>query len=143
MIGAGASRFSALRSFEIWACNNVGGLGLARVKHDPPTGDCTTDAGYSKVYASPDNAFPGNPPRPVAPHLILRRFDLPDFDATHLRFVVKTSQCTGAGSGFQGDQDADPINNSDCDSNVATNSTRNLVRSAELQVFRLNVDVDD
>jgi extracellular elastinolytic metalloproteinase len=126
MIGAGSSRFSALRSFEIWACSSA----------------CTTDAGYSKVYASPDDAFPGNPPRPVAPHLILRRFDVPDFKATHLRFVVKTSQCTG-GPAFQGDQDADPINNSDCDSGVAAASTRNLVRSAELQVFRTKPDIHD
>jgi hypothetical protein len=73
----------------------------------------------------------------------MRKFNVRDFSATHVRFVVKTSQCTGAGSGFQGDQGADPINNSDCDSNVAANSTRNLVRSAELQVFRLPVRIDD
>jgi len=130
MLSAGNSRFSALRSFEIWACN---------ARRD----DCSTDAGYTKEYSSPDDAFPGNPPRPVAPHLIMRKFNVHDFTATHVRFVVKTSQCTGAGSGFQGDQDADPINNSDCDSNVVAASTRNLVRSAELQVFRLPVDVDD
>jgi extracellular elastinolytic metalloproteinase len=47
---------------------------------------------------------------------------------------VKTNQCTG-GLAFQGDQDADPASNSDCDSNVAANSSRNLVRAAELQAF--------
>ncbi len=129
MLSAGNSRFSALRSFEIWACNNKG------------AGDCTTNAGYSKVYSSPDNAFPGDPPRPVAPHLILRKFNVPDFSATHIRFVVKTSQCTGTPA-FQGNQDADPANDADCDTNVAANSTRNLVRSAELQVFRSNADID-
>jgi hypothetical protein len=138
MLSAGNNRFSALRSFEIWACNNKGGINLA---HDEP-GDCSTDAGYSKVYSSPDNAFPADPPRPVAPHLIMRQFNVPDFTATHVRFVVKTSQCTGA-PGFQGDQDADPANNSDCDTNVAVNNTRNLVRSAELQVFRLPLEIDD
>jgi hypothetical protein len=138
MLSAGNNRFSALRSFEIWACNNKGGINLA---HDEP-GDCTVDAGYKKVYSSPDNAFPSDPPRPVAPHLILRQFNVPDFTATHLKFVVKTSQCTGAPA-FQNDQDADPANNSDCDTNVAVNNTRNLVRSAELQVFRLPLEIDD
>ncbi len=63
--------------------------------HTPPP-DCSQDAGYTKVYTSPDNAFPGDPPRPVAPQLILRKFDIRDTKATHLRFVAKTSQCTGA-----------------------------------------------
>jgi hypothetical protein len=137
MLSAGNNRFSALRSFEIWACNNKGGVSL-----QTEAGDCTTDAGYTKVYASPDNAFPGDPPRPVAPHLIMRQFNVPDFTATHIRFVVKTSQCTG-GPAFQGDQDADPASNADCDTNVALTNTRNLVRSAELQVFRLPVEIDD
>lgn len=137
MLSAGHNRFSALRSFEIWACNNKGGISL---QTEP--GDCSTDAGYSKVYSSPDNAFPGDPPRPVAPHLIMRQFNVPDFTATHIRFVVKTSQCTG-GPAFQNDQDADPAFNSDCDTNVAVNNTRNLVRSAELQVFRLPLEIND
>ena len=137
MLSAGNNRFSALRSFEIWACNNKGGISL---QTEP--GDCTTDAGYSKVYSSPDNAFPGDPPRPVAPHLIMRQFNVPDFSATHIRFVVKTSQCTGRPA-FQGNQDADPANDADCDTNVAATNTRNLVRSAELQVFRSNADIDD
>jgi extracellular elastinolytic metalloproteinase len=136
-IGPGQSRFSALRQFEIWACNNKGGVSL---QHNAP-GDCTTPAGFTKVYTSPADAFPGDPPRPVAPHLILRRFNVPDFTATHIRFVVKTNQCTG-GPGFQGDQDADPANNPDCDTNVPGNSSRNFVSTAELQVFRLNPDID-
>ena len=89
------------------------------------------------------NAFPGQAPRPIAPELILRRFDTPDFTATHVKFVVKSSQCTGADSPYQGDQDADPTNNTDCDSNVATNSSRNLVRTAELQVFKSSPDIND
>jgi hypothetical protein len=117
-LSAGQNRFTALRQFEVWAC----------------TANCSQDSGYSKVYTSPADAFPGNPPRPVAPHLILRSFDIPDVRATHLRLVVKTSQCTG-GPLFQGDQDADPTNNPDCDSNVAANASRRFVRAAEFQVF--------
>jgi extracellular elastinolytic metalloproteinase len=94
------------------------------------------------VYTSPHDAFPGDPPRPVAPHLILRRFDVPDFKATHVKLVVKTNQCTGAPS-FQGDQDADPANNPDCDTNVPGNSARNFVRAAELQVFSHRPDNND
>ncbi len=90
--GPGNSRFSALRSFEIWACNNGGSLALKT--HTPPA-DCSTDAGFKKVYSSGANAFPGSAPRPIAPQLILRRFDVPDFNATHVKLVVKTSQCTG------------------------------------------------
>lgn len=116
------NRFTALRQFEIWACNANTGV------------DCSTDAGYTAVYTSPPDAFPGDPPRPVAPHMILRLFDIPDTLATHLRLVVLASQCTG-GPDFQGDQDADPLNNSDCDSNVATNASRRFVRAAELQAF--------
>jgi len=55
---------------------------------------------------------------------------------------VKHNQCTG-GAGFQGDQDADPNNNPDCDSNVPGNSARNFVRTAELQVFSRSPDIDD
>jgi extracellular elastinolytic metalloproteinase len=122
MLGAGQSRFTALRQFEIWACNAAEGA------------NCASDAGYTLEHASAADAFPGNPPRPVAPHLILRRFDVSDFFATHLRLVVRTNQCTG-GPAFQGDQDADPANNADCDSNVAPNSPLNAVRAAELQAF--------
>ena len=129
-IGPGHSRFAALRQFELWACNSDEG------------GNCSTPAGFTKVYTSPHDAFPGDPPRPVAPHLILRRFDVPNFEATHVKLVVKTNQCTG-GPGFQGDQDADPANNPDCDTNVPGNSARNFVRAAELQVFSRSPGIDD
>jgi extracellular elastinolytic metalloproteinase len=128
-IGPNSGRFAPVRQFELWACNSH-------------RANCSTDAGFSRVYTSPENAFPSDPPRPVAPHLILRRFDTPDFTATHVRFVVKTNQCTG-GPGYQGDQDADPTNNPDCDSNVPGNSARNFVRTAELQVFRNSPEIDD
>jgi hypothetical protein len=121
MLGAGQSRFTALRQFEVWACNST----LA---------DCSTDAGYTKAYTSNADAFPGAPPRPIAPQLILRSFDIPDVTATHLRLVAKTSQCTGTPA-FQGEQDADPRFTTDCDSNVPNGSARSFVRAAEFQAF--------
>jgi extracellular elastinolytic metalloproteinase len=119
MLRAGQSRFSALRQFEVWACRS-------------DQANCATDAGFTKVYTSPADAFPGNSPRPVSPHLILRSFDIPNTRATHLRLVVKTSQCTGAPN-FQGEQDADPAAGTDCPS-VAPAALR-FVRAAEFQAF--------
>ena len=129
LLANNVNRFTALRQFELWACNADEG------------DDCSSDAGFSLVYSSPADAFPGDPPRPVAPHMLLRAFDIPDTQATHLRLVVKTNQCTG-GPAFQGDQDADPASNSDCDSNVAPNSSRNFVRAAELQAFAASSRID-
>ena len=122
LLSNNVNRFTAVRQFEIWACDATDG------------DDCASDAGFSLAYASPADAFPGDPPRPVAPHMILRSFDIPNTRATHLRLVVKTTQCTG-GPAFQGDQDADPAVNADCDSNVAAGASRSFVRAAELQAF--------
>jgi extracellular elastinolytic metalloproteinase len=121
MLRSGQNRFTALRQFDIWACN-------------AKKSDCSTDAGYEHVYTSRADAFPGDPPRPVAPHLILRSFDIPNTKATHLRFVTRTSQCTG-GPLFQGEQDADPVAPTDCDSNVPAGNARSFVRTAEFQAF--------
>jgi extracellular elastinolytic metalloproteinase len=121
LANATQNRFTALRQFEVWACN---------AKKD----NCTTDAGFERVYTSAANAFPGDPPRPVSPHLILREFDIPNVTATHLRLVAKTSQCTG-GPAFQGEQDADPNSTTDCDSNVTAGASRSYVRAAEFQAF--------
>jgi hypothetical protein len=121
MLASGNSRFSALRQFEVWACNST----LA---------DCSTDAGYTKAYTSNADAFPGAPPRPIVPQLLLRSFDIPDVMATHLRLVAKTSQCTGTPE-YQGEQDNDPRATTDCDSNVPANSSRSFVRAAEFQAF--------
>jgi extracellular elastinolytic metalloproteinase len=113
------SRFTALRQFEVWAC---------RAGKD----NCATDAGYDHVYTSRADAFPGDAPRPVSPVLLLRGFDIPNTKATHLRLVVKTSQCTG-GPQFQGDQDADAVNFTDCDLNPI--AAAQFVRAAEFQAF--------
>jgi extracellular elastinolytic metalloproteinase len=121
-LAAGQSRFTALRQFEVWACN-------------ADKDDCSTDAGYEKVYTSRADAFPANSPRPVAPHLILREFDISNTKATHLRFVAKTSQCTGAPD-YQGEQDADPRSTTDCDSNVPAAAAFRFVRAAEFQAFK-------
>jgi len=83
MIFPGQSRFAALRSFELWACNAAAGA------------DCSTNAGYAKVFTSAGGAFPGDAPRPIGPQLILRDFQVPKFKATHLRLRVLTNQCTG------------------------------------------------
>ena len=122
MIAPGNSRFAALRSFELWACNAAAGA------------NCSTAAGYTKVYTSAGDAFPGDAPRPVAPQLIMRDFTIRKTKATHLRLVVLSSQCTG-GPAYQGEQDVDPSATTDCDTNVASNSTRRFVRVAEIQAF--------
>ena len=112
-------RFRALRQFEIWTCNgNAAKCGVA--------------ANYTKLYTSPANAFPGVRPRPTAPDLIIRSFDVPDTNATHVQLRVVANQCTANNTGFRGDQDADPLNDSDC----VTGSDADLdVKAAELQVF--------
>jgi extracellular elastinolytic metalloproteinase len=113
------NRFTALRQFELWSCN-------ARFS------DCSTNAGFSRVYASGADAFPADAPRPVSPALLLREFTFSPIQATHLQLVTRQSQCTG-GPAFQGEQDADPHNATDCDA-AGPASTR-FVRAAELQAF--------
>jgi hypothetical protein len=116
----GQNRFTALRSFDVYACTaSVLNLG------------CALETGFTRVYSSAHDAFPGDVPRPAAPDLLLRTFDLPPTMATHLQLRVVTNQCTG-GAAFRGDQDADPLNNSDC---VSGSEADNAVRAAEFQVF--------
>jgi extracellular elastinolytic metalloproteinase len=113
------NRFTALRQFRVLACNAAG------------TVDCTDTSDFTLAFTSPADAFPSVAPRPRAPELILRSFDIPDTDATHLRFEVVTSQCTG-GPDFAGEQDADPRAGTDC----TTNSPQaGVVRAAEFQAF--------
>jgi hypothetical protein len=119
------NRFSALRSFEIQVCT-------ASDAND----QCGDGAGFKTIFVSPANAFPGVAPRPVAPYLTLRGFDVPDTKATHVRLVVLTNQCTGAPD-FSGELDNDPANPTDC----ATSSEQaDNVRAAELQVFGAKPD---
>jgi hypothetical protein len=112
------NRFSALRSFQILACNAT-------------VADCTTDAGFTPVFSSPANAFPAQAFRPVAPDLNLRQFSIPPTRATALRLRVLTSQCTGNPL-YAGEQDSDPTAATDC---AANSPFRTQVRIAEFQAF--------
>ena len=139
MLLPGQNRFTALREFEIQTC-----------LEDATNANCTLPSGWKKQLASATDAFPGVPPRPAAPDLILRSYTLPPkVKATHVRIVVVTNQCTGY-AGFQGEQDNDPANGTDCrEGSPGTGSTIELigdlpqvlaprdneVRIAELQVF--------
>ncbi|MQA94899.1 MAG: peptidase M36 [Streptosporangiales bacterium] len=125
------SRFSALRSFDILACDATAG------------GDCADEADFGVIFSSAPDAFPGVRPRPVAPDLTLRNFDVRDAQATHIRLRVRDSQCTG-GPDYTGA--ANPVNdpvfsNPDCASEEQTpdravlDPPREQVRAAELQVF--------
>ena len=78
---------------------------------------------------------PGDAPRPVAPELKMRSFDIPQTAATHLRVELVTNQCQG-GPKFQGEQDNDPVNPTDC---ATASEAGTELRAAELQVFSANV----
>jgi hypothetical protein len=67
--------------------------------------------------------------------LLLRNFTFSPVKATHLRIVARNSQCTG-GPAYQGEQDADPNNATDC--NSAGPATTRFVRVAEVQAFGAN-----
>jgi extracellular elastinolytic metalloproteinase len=113
------SRFSALRQFRVLACEATGAV------------DCSGAADFTPVFTSPPDAFPSIAPRPRAPELIIRSFDLPPTNATHLRLEVVTNQCTGAPD-YAGEQDSDPRANTDC-STASPQATN--VRAAEFQAF--------
>jgi extracellular elastinolytic metalloproteinase len=115
----GQSRFSALRQFEVLACQARGAV------------DCTQDSQFTSVFTSAADAFPSVVPRPRAPDLIMRSFTVPQTRATHVRLRVLTNQCTGTAA-YQGDQDDDPVNVTDCREGSAQDDN---VRAAELQVF--------
>jgi hypothetical protein len=125
------NRFTALRSFDAYACR--AGKDAAN-----PTCDGSIDAGWTKIVSAPADAFPSVNPRPVAPDLTLRYFDVSSNQvATHVKFVVTNNQCTGQAS-YHGDQDNDPNNNADCNASVRASE----VHVAEVQVFGQNPTVD-
>ena len=88
-------------------------------------------ATWKRIYTSSADAFPGTTPRPVAPNLTLRSFDVPDTQAAAVRLVALENQCTGF-AGYAGEQDDDPVNDTDC---KAASDADLSVRAAELQVF--------
>ena len=118
------NRFTALRQFELQACTGA-------------TADCDEPGEFTSFYTSSADAFPGDVPRPLAPDMNLRSFNVPDTQATHLRFVVVTNQCLGKALFQDNALDNDPASNSDCRlGNPPTIApTDNTVRAAELQVF--------
>jgi hypothetical protein len=118
LLAPGQNRFSALRSFEILAC-------------DAGSDGTCADADFEPVFSSPADAFPSVAPRPRAPELIMRSFDVPNTQATHVRLRVLANQCTG-GPDFAGEQDQDLRAKTDC--STASSQALN-VRAAELQVF--------
>jgi extracellular elastinolytic metalloproteinase len=117
----GQSRFSALRQFEVQTCLAKDGV------------DCTQESQFTTIYTSPGDAFPSVRPRPRAPELIIRSFDVPKTQATHVRLVVLSSHCT-AFAGYAGEQDNDPRANTDC-ATAAAAAASQAVHVAEFQVF--------
>lgn len=114
----GQNRFTALRSFEVLACNAA-------------VADCSQDGSYQQVFVSAPDAFPAAEFRPVASQLNLRSFTLTPTLATHLRLRVLTSQCTGNPL-YAGEQDADPRASTDC---ATASPFAQVVRIAEFQAF--------
>jgi len=123
LLEPGQNRFIAVRQFEVQVCT-AGGT-------ENPTCDGSMSAGWSSILVSDSDAFPSINPRPTAATLQLRAFD---FDgtasATHVKFIVLNNQCTGQTS-FQGEQDQDPNNDTDCRGTAVAEQ----VRAAELQLL--------
>jgi hypothetical protein len=116
--GGPQNRYSALRSFEVYAC-------------DASTVDCGQPVNFRLAYASPSNAFPAEAFRPFAPQLNLRTFRFNPVRATHLQIRVVASQCTG-GPRYAGEQDDDPRAATDC---ATASASAAHVRIAEFQAF--------
>jgi extracellular elastinolytic metalloproteinase len=113
------NRFTALRSFKVLACTASA------------TVDCSRAQDYRAVYTSARDAFPAARPRPVAPNLIMRSFSIPRTTATHLRFEVVASQCTG-NPDYAGQQTNDPNVPTDC---VTGSAVSGQVRAADFEAF--------
>jgi extracellular elastinolytic metalloproteinase len=114
------NRFSALRSFQILACQVKAGV------------NCTQSSDFSVLFTSPPDTFPSVAPRPRVPELLIGSFAVPKTSATYIRLRVLTNQCTGAPD-YQGDLDDDPLNVTDCEDGSTQDDN---VRAAELQVFQ-------
>jgi len=115
-----AGRFQNLRQFTVFACDARG-----RVL-------CNQDSDFRAVFTSAPDAFPGDAPRPVAPELKMRSFTIPQTAATHLRIGLDANQCQG-GPAFQGEQDNDPGNATDC---TTAYSGAQMVAVTEVQVLQ-------
>ena len=121
LVGPGQSRFSALRQFQVQTCVASGSV------------DCSQDSQFTTIYTSPSDAFPSVRPRPRAPELIMRSFDVPKTQASFVRLVVMSSQCTGF-AGYAGEQDNDPRANTDC-ATAASAAAAQTVHVSAFEVF--------
>jgi extracellular elastinolytic metalloproteinase len=110
------ARFTALRRFAVEVCS---------------ASCATSTATWTRIYTSSTDAFPGLAPRPVAPNLTARSFNVPDTKAQAVRLVALENQCTGTPA-YAGEQDNDPLNATDC---KAASDADLSVRAAELEVF--------
>jgi extracellular elastinolytic metalloproteinase len=110
------SRFTALRQFALEACTAACG---------------SPDATWTRFYTSPADAFPSTLPRPVAPTLNMREFDVPDTQAAAVRLVTLENQCTGQAA-YAGQQTASTTVLTDCKEGSDRGT---IVHAAELQVF--------
>jgi uncharacterized repeat protein (TIGR01451 family) len=137
LLFTGQNRFTALRQFKILTCTQSADI------LNPNCLGSTFPAGWTDIFTSAPDAFPGQSPRPTAPDMILRNFDVPDTSATHVMIRVVNNQCTGQ-TQFHGSQDNDPTNPTDCRTETtepeallpgALAAQDNAVRIAELEVF--------
>ena len=120
------SRFTALRKFAIEVCVQSA---TANCASPLPAG--AVGSPYRRIFTSADNAFPATLPRPLAPNLLFQTFDVPDTAATHVRLVALENQCSGTPE-YAGEQDADPLNDTDC---KAASDRDSISHAAELQVY--------
>jgi extracellular elastinolytic metalloproteinase len=121
LIGPGQNRFSAVRQFVVLTCEAKGAV------------DCSLGSQFTPIYTSPADAFPSIRPRPRAPELIIRSFDVPKTKATHIQFRVVTTQCTGF-AGYAGEQDNDPRANTDC-ATAGPDTAAQTAHAAEFEAF--------
>jgi hypothetical protein len=127
----GQNRFTALRQFELYACTAGNSAN--------PSCDGSVDAGWARILRSHKDAFAAPNPRPSAPDLTLRTFQLPTSSATHVKLVVVSNQCTG-NPAYQGAQHDDPLAPSpDC---RTTPVGAEEVRATELQLLTSTPAVD-
>jgi extracellular elastinolytic metalloproteinase len=113
------NRFTALRSFEIWSC-------VASTSN----ANCSGTLGWTKAKTFID-AFPSDIPRPLMPDMLIKQFEVDIANASHIRLVVLENQCIG-NEQYRGEQDNDPVNNTDC---LSASDQEQNVRVAELQAM--------
>ena len=118
-VSAVGATFTAVRSFEVLACDATAGA------------NCATDAGFQVVWTSPADAFPAVQFRPKAPQLTLKSFDIPATTATHLRLRTLTNQCTGTPF-YAGELDNDPRAATDC---ATVGAQRATITLAEFEAY--------